>query len=204
MVHPHAELRHAGDAKGYGLFAKHLIPCGTITYVKDELELVIEPGHPLLSVPHYADMIELYSYIDASGNRIISWDLAKYTNHSCDANTLSTGWGFEIAVRDIHPGEEIVDDYGMFNITEELCCACGSPRCRGTVGPADMDTFGPIWDQQLQPPLAGMFSVSQPLLKWLDKGCLRELKRFIETGRGYRSVSALKHCPARQLTIAKS
>ena len=32
------------------------------------------------------------------------FDHGKYENHACDPNTLTTGFGFDIAVRDIQPG----------------------------------------------------------------------------------------------------
>ena len=36
-------------------------------------------------------------------------------NHDDQANTLTTGYGFEVAVRDVDEGEELTDDYRIFS-----------------------------------------------------------------------------------------
>ncbi|MEX0823486.1 MAG: SET domain-containing protein-lysine N-methyltransferase, partial [Balneolaceae bacterium] len=98
MIHPHTELRFVNQKKGRGVFATRFILKGTITYVKDELEIEIPPDDPRLADPAYRDIIETYSYIDRDGTMVISWDHAKYVNHCCQCNTMSTGYGFEIAI----------------------------------------------------------------------------------------------------------
>lgn len=196
MLHPDAELRHAGDDKGYGLFAKHPIPAGTLTYVKDALELIIEPDDRRLQSRLQRMLIERYTYREASGSRVLSWDLAKYMNHACSPNTMSTGWGFEIALRDIASGDEITDEYGLFNIERDMPCACGSPHCRRLIRPHDLDRYGNHWDRQLQEPLRQILEVGQPLMPYLDRRVQRQLKRYLRTGSGYRSVHKLAYRPA--------
>lgn len=53
MVHPATELRFINNLKGRGVFAIKPIPKGTLTYVMDELEVVIERGDERLSDPRY-------------------------------------------------------------------------------------------------------------------------------------------------------
>ena len=60
-----------------GVLAIENIPEGTIAYVKDSLELVVSPTDYLLHCEEVKEAIEKYSYIDQSGNRVISWDFAK-------------------------------------------------------------------------------------------------------------------------------
>ena len=117
MIHPHTLLKHVSPDMGYGVFASEFIPAGTITYVKDELEIDIESSHDLLQHPDYGPLIDKFAYREPGGRYIIGWDLSKYVNHSCNANTISTGYGFEIALRDIQQGEQLTDDYGLFNIS---------------------------------------------------------------------------------------
>ena len=107
MIHPNTELRHIDDIVGYGVFASKDIPEGTIVYVKDSLELVISPTDYLMHSKEVKDVIDKYSYLDQNGDRIVSWDFAKYVNHCCNCNTISTGYGFEIAIRDTKRGEQI-------------------------------------------------------------------------------------------------
>ena len=116
MLHPDTQLGVVSAEIGYGVFATALIPKGTIVYIKDPLEIEIGDDDPRLRDPEMLRIIERYSYIEPGGTRVLSWDLAKYMNHSCDPNSISTGYGFEIAARDIQKGEQITDEYGLLNI----------------------------------------------------------------------------------------
>ena len=58
MIHPHTELRFISPEVGYGVFATALIPEGTITYVKDSLELEVSPTDYLLHSPEMKETIE--------------------------------------------------------------------------------------------------------------------------------------------------
>ena len=129
MIHPKTELKFINEHVGYGVFATEDIPEGTIVYVKDSLELVVSPTDYLLHSEEVQQVIEKYSYIDPHGNRVISWDFAKYVNHCCNCNTISTGYGFEIAIRDILKGKQITDEYGIFKLTTEMEVSCGMDNC---------------------------------------------------------------------------
>ncbi len=197
MIHPHTRIQYIDDHKGYGVFATAFIPRGTVTYVKDSLELEVSPKDYAL---HSADMqaaIEKYSYIDERGYRIVSWDFAKYVNHCCDCNTMSTGYGFEIAIRDIQPGEEITDEYGIFNLEQGMEVACSSPLCRRRVAPEDFDHYFTEWDIKLKQALPGFWQVGQPLKTLLSEEVLQQLEAFRQNPGEYRSVYLLKAEKAR-------
>ena len=150
MIHPSTELRHIDAQLGYGVFATTRLPRGTITYVWDPLEVEIRPDDPRLEEAALRDQIERYSYIDSRGTRIVSWDHAKYVNHCCQCNTMSTAYGFEIAVRDIEAGEQITDEYGMFNLPEPMKLVCSGGPCRGQVCGGDLVRLSDDWDRKIQ------------------------------------------------------
>ena len=41
MLHPHTELKFVSPEIGYGIFVTALIPKGTITWVRDELDRIV-------------------------------------------------------------------------------------------------------------------------------------------------------------------
>lgn len=193
MIHPNTELRFIGDEVGYGVFATAFIPEGTIVYVKDSLELVISPTEYLMHDQPMRDVIEKYSYIDEKGNRIISWDFAKYVNHCCNSNTISTGYGFEMAIRDIEKGEQITDEYGIFNLEQEMTLVCGSKNCRKVISPNDFDTYYKTWDQKIKASIPQLFEVDQPLMPFIDQNTRSEIDEFFAAPEKYKSVYALKY-----------
>jgi hypothetical protein len=131
--------------------------------------------------------------------RIVSWDLAKYVNHCCDCNTMSTGYGFEIALRDIHPGEEITVEYGLFNIPEPMPLYCGCTHCRGLLTAADIDRYHATWDRAVQEALSRLESVSQPLWSLVPPEIAEAVRSYLHTRRDYRSVLTLKATPGPQI-----
>lgn len=188
MIHPDLEIKWVNDQVGYGLFAKRLIPKGTITYIKDDLEIILRPGDSRLRNKLYRNIIEKYSYIDQNGNYILSWDLAKYVNHSCNPNSLTTGYDFEIAIRDIESGEQLTDDYGLFNMNETLECHCGQPNCRGKINKKDFSKMITQWDTKIQEALEYFKQVQQPLLPLMDKKTAEKLEKYFLHHETYQSV----------------
>ncbi len=193
MIHPDTELRYISDAVGYGVFAKKFIPEGTIVYVKDSLELEVSPEAYAQHTEEMQKAIEKYSYIDERGYRIVSWDFAKYVNHCCHCNTMSTGYGFEIAIRDIQAGEEITDEYGIFNIEEEIHLVCSKSNCRQVIAAGDFEQYYSVWDEQIQQSLGKLLYVEQPLFSLIDEGNRRELEACFASPARYRSVYYLKY-----------
>lgn len=192
MIHPDSELRLVSPEVGYGVFATKFIPKGTIVYIKDQMELIFTPGDPRLSDAVYKDIIEKYSYMEPNGNMVLSWDIAKYVNHCCNCNIISTGYGFEIAIRDIQAGEEITDEYGLFNSGWEMELVCSKGNCRKKLQPSDLENHYEEWDEKIKSSMKEFNDVSQPLLKFMDMKTYNQLKKYLDKGENYISVLHLK------------
>lgn len=192
MIHPDTELKFINEQVGYGVFATATIAEGTIVYVKDSLELSISPTDYLMHSKEMQEVIEKYSYIDEKGNRIVSWDFAKYVNHCCNCNTISTGYGFEIAIRDISKGEQITDEYGIFNLEKSMTLVCGEENCRKEIKPADFDTYYQEWDEKIKKSIRKLFEVPQPLMPFIDEKTRGELDELSRCPEQYKSVYNLK------------
>jgi hypothetical protein len=111
----------------------------------------------------YEAMLHKYTFVNARGEYILCWDLARYVNHSCNPACLSAGYNFEIAVRDIHPGEELTDDYATLNMEGSFPCHCGAPQCRGTVREGDIFTHAERWDTVVGEAFPLIRTIPQPL-----------------------------------------
>lgn len=193
VIHPSTEHKFINDNIGFGVFATAYIPAGTIIYTKDALEILIEADSALLDIPAYRHIIEKYSYTEPNGVRVLSWDLGKYVNHSCDNNCLSTGYGFEIAIRDIHPGDQITDEYGVFNLERDFHCNCGSDQCRRLVGSGDFERYHKHWDNILKIVLRKVHEIPQPLFPYVDPAVLADLEVYLTTRKNYKSIYLLKY-----------
>jgi hypothetical protein len=166
MLHPHTELRFVSEEIGYGIFATHDIPKGTITWVKDQLDRVFKPSDlEKMSEANVENLLK-YTYRDKNGDYFFCWDLTRYVNHSYEPNSMLTALGFEIAIKDIKKGNEITNDYGTFNIIEPFKCANG-PHQRETVKPDDLTRFYGEWDELVNEAMMFQNIVTQPLDKFL-------------------------------------
>jgi hypothetical protein len=193
MIHPHTNIQFINDQIGFGVFATSLIPRGTIVYAKDLYEIEVDPEEYQHLHPNLQQSIEKYSYIDEQGKRIVSWDTAKYVNHCCHSNTISTGYGFEIARKDILPGEEITDDYGLFNLEYKMELNCTREGCRGMVEAEDLDRFYPDWDQEIRELLTFINRVDQPLWPILSQYTVGQLQLYLNGDKAsYVSVHKLR------------
>ena len=195
MVHPDTELRFVSPEMGWGVFATRLIPRGTLTWVLDVLDQRFTPTEVAAMPPYARANIEKYTYVDSRGDHILCWDHARFFNHSCEANCLSVGYEFEVAVRDILAGEELTDDYGTLNPTEPFPCACGAPRCRMQVLPDDHLRLGVEWNRLAREAFFMIRTVRQPLWPLLsereaveaaldDPSLLRPIQRHFSLRRG--------------------
>lgn len=193
MIHPHTELRFVNSEIGNGVFATDFIPKGTILYVKDDLEIEVSKYKFKRMGKLYRDIVDKYSYTDERGVKILSWDNAKYINHKCECNSMSTAYGFEIAICDIAKDEEITDEYGMFNITETLEINCGCTNCRKMLLPSDLDNHYKAWDILVKEAIEHIYHVGQPLWDILDSATKTEVTEFLSSQVEYRSVINLKH-----------
>jgi SET domain-containing protein len=176
MLHPHTELRHVSEEIGYGVFTTKFIPKGTITWVRDELDQSFAPHEILTFRKEYQDLLEKYTFIDHTGQAVLCWDLARYMNHSCDANCLGAGYEFEIAIRDIQAGEELTDDYGTLNLRDLFPCFCRHAHCRKTIRPDDLSRLWEEWDAKLRSAFPLIGRINQPLIQFVrDRAEIEEV-----------------------------
>ncbi len=179
MMHPDTEIRFICEEIGYGVVAKKIIPKGTITWVQDELDQIYTPKQVGKMEKSSQQMIDKYTFRNNKGNFVLCWDLAKYVNHSFKSNCLSTAYDFEIAVRDILPGEELTDDYGYLNITEAFE-AKDEGAVRTTVYPDDLLHFHKGWDAMLEVAFAHFDNVEQPLKDLISAEIQNKIKSILE------------------------
>jgi hypothetical protein len=127
------------------------------------------------------------------GYYVLSWDIGKYVNHCCNPNCLATGYGFEIAIRDIAAGEELTDEYGLFNMQEDIEFVCHHPDCRCRLKSDDIDLYSSQWDEIIKQALQHLQQVPQPLFSYLDAEIVTAVTDYLTTGNNYCSVATLKH-----------
>lgn len=130
MLHPATKLRSLGDSLGTAVVASQDIPKGTIVWVQDPLDRVLDTETVASFPPLLLAAAKNHGYFDREGRIVLCWDHARYVNHSCEPNCLSPGLGFELAVRDIARGEALTNDYLSLNLHCDFSCACGFPSCR--------------------------------------------------------------------------
>ncbi len=141
-----------------GRFRKALSPGWAIRWIRSSRTIVSAQCQPLLR-----GHVFKYSYLNGRNERVLCWDHGRFVNHCCAASCLSPGFDFEIATRDILPGDEITDDYGTLNLEEPFACLCGSPRCRGSVCPDDPLRHAEEWDALTASAFPRIAKVEQPL-----------------------------------------
>lgn len=163
MIHPHTELRFISDDIGYGVVATQFIPKGTITWAYDKFDRSFALDQVEQMDKVYQDIINKYSYRDNKGNYVLCWDNSRFVNHSFHSNCISTAYNFELAVRDIYPGEELTDDYGYLNCLEPFECLPEKNTVRTHVMPDDLLHFYKEWDDKLISAFHYFNKVNQPL-----------------------------------------
>jgi len=162
MIHPDCELKWISNEIGYGIVATKFIPKGTITWVQDKLDREFSPLEVYNMEGVYKDVLGKYTFRNNKGNYVLCWDNARYTNHSFNSNCLTTAYDFEIAIRDILPGEELTDDYGYLNLPAPMRAKPEGTR-RKVVHPDDIVKYYKIWDKKLIASFGDILNVEQPL-----------------------------------------
>lgn len=178
MIHPDTELRFISPEVGYGVVAKKFIPKGTITWALDELDREFTPKQFHEMDETYKELIEFYSFRNNLGNYVLCWDNARFVNHSFNSNCLTTAYDFEIAIRDIHPGEQLTDDYGYLNISEPFRGIDEGTK-RKVVYPDDLLRYAPVWDKKLISGLQHFNEVNQPLKKFLKSSVVQKIEKIV-------------------------
>ena len=192
MIHPHTKVLECGPEIGVGVFATAFIPRGTIVVVRDRFDICLTPEEfSCLPEPARSTM-ETHLYHDKCGNLILSWDHARYMNHSCHANTMMTDYNLEIAVRDIAAGEELTTEYGLLNIQDPYPLACGCEHCRGHLRLDDIDVHAGAWDALIEASLRRIPDLDQPLLNLLEADWRARLDAFTAGRAPYSSIRNLK------------
>lgn len=202
MIHPDTDLRYISPEIGWGVVATKLIPKGTITWVFDPLDQVFTPDDIRLLHRVYRDKLQTYCYRDNEGNFVLCWDNARFVNHSFNSSCMSTPYNFEIAVRDIHRGEELTDDYGYLNLTEPFDAAPEPGSSRSRVMPDDLLSFHDRWDTQLRDAFRLLSKVQQPMIGMLEK---KHLQKVADITSGKAELDSIINCyyPGRDNVFAE-
>jgi hypothetical protein len=163
MMHPHLELRYIGPTIGYGLFATKAIAAGTVTWVQDPLDGVFAKDFPNTLEPEVRKQFDRYAYRNQDGAHVLCWDKAKYINHNCNPNTLSSGFHVDITLQDIKQDQELTTDYAQLNLEESFACDCQAPQCRKEVSSHQAAQLVTQWDHKLTQALLHTLQVDQLL-----------------------------------------
>lgn len=194
MMHPDTRLKWISEEKGFGVVATKLIPKGTITWVQDEMDMVFQPDEPLNFKALTRELFEKFSFRNNLGEHIVCWDIAKYINHSFKSNCLSTAYNFEMAIRDIQPGEELTDDYGYLNLSEPF-----TPQDEGTerkvVHPDDILKCYKEWDKSLEALFPVIEELDQPLIDLLSDEVRQEISEVAAGEKRMLSTKMLYYIP---------
>ena len=190
MIHPHTELRFINKEIGYGVVATSFIPAGTITWVLDKLDREFTPAEVSGMEDFYKNILDVYAYRNNAGNYILCWDNGRFVNHSFNSNCFTTPYDFEIAIRDIEPGEQLTDDYGYLNLSEPF-----EPFPEGTrrtiVYPDDLPRYAKEWDKQLVKPFKRIPTLEQPLQELISDGLWAKIKNI---SAGKEQLESLLTC----------
>lgn len=190
MIHPHTELKFINNEIGFGVVAKELIPKGTITWILDELDKEFTPEEIEQLSDMHQYILDIYTFRNDKGNYVLCWDNARYVNHSFKSNCLTTAYDFEIAIRDIHPGEQITDDYGYLNIPRPFRAADEGTK-RKTVYPDDLVRYHKTWDKQLIEAFRFIPIVKQPLKMLIPDDLWHKIEKI---SLGKREMASIINC----------
>ncbi|MBT8255341.1 MAG: SET domain-containing protein [Bacteroidia bacterium] len=189
MIHPKTKLKHISHEIGYGVVATEFIPAGTITWVLDRLDQEFSPDEFLSMESVYQDILDTYSFRNNKGNLILCWDNGRFVNHSFKSNCLSTVYDFEIAIRDIHPGEQLTDDYGYLNISEPFKGIDEGTK-RKIVYPDDLLKYYKVWDKQIENVFGEIIKLDQPLRPLISDELWEKVNRII---KGEEEIDSIIH-----------
>jgi hypothetical protein len=187
MIHPATELKFISRDIGYGVVATELIPAGTITWALDKLDREFSPLEFAQMDPIYQNILDTYTYRNNKGNMILCWDHGRYVNHSFNSNCLTTAYDFEIAVRDIKPGEQLTDDYGYLNITAPFRGIDENTR-RKIVYPDDLLKYYKVWDNKIKKVFYKIPKLPQPLRPLLPEETWDQVIKVVEGEQEIASI----------------
>ena len=178
MIHPKTELKLISREIGYGVVALELIPAGTITWVLDKLDREFSVLEFQSMEPIYQNILDTYTYRNNKGNFVLCWDNGRFVNHSFNSNCLTTAYDFEIAIRDIQPGEQLTDDYGYLNIPYPFRGVDEGTR-RKVVYPDDLVKYYKVWDKKIQKVFTKIPTLDQPLRELIPKPLWQKIQSIV-------------------------
>jgi hypothetical protein len=187
MIHPKTELKFISDEVGYGVVATAFIPAGTITWVLDKFDREFSPADVKKLEPIYQNILDTYSYRNNKGNFVLCWDIGRFVNHSFNSNCLTTAYDFEIAIRDIQPGEQLTDDYGYLNISEPFK-AIDEGTKRKTVYPDDLVKYYKVWDKKIEKVFGKITDHEQPLKELINTKLWHKIETIIKDKQPIDSI----------------
>ena len=134
-INPIEEFAVVGQSKihGLGLFAKKLIPKGTVWWHAREEDVMIITKEQFLMLDSsvksplmedYMTTLLIYSYYERDLDSLVfCLDNSRYVNHSINPNSgppEDESAFCSVAQRDIQSGEEITEDYSKYTICNWL------------------------------------------------------------------------------------
>ncbi len=200
MIHPHTYVRHDSSGRGYGVFASKALPMGTLICVPDPFDQNVTLESVMAAPLILREKFLTYAYRSVEGHLVLGWDESRYMNHCCQANSLMTAFGFEIAIRDIDEGAEVTTDYGLLNIIEGYAVSCDAQECRHSLvpvpqwAPAALQQQVAEWDRRILPALRVAAHVEDPLSALLTADQQAMLRDFRACESNYLSVSRILLC----------
>lgn len=187
MIHPKTELKFISNEVGYGVVATEMIPAGTITWVLDKLDREFSIEEFRKMEPLYQQILDTYTFRNNKGNLILCWDNGRYVNHSFNSNCLTTAYDFEIAIRDIQPGEQLTDDYGYLNISQPFRGIDEGTR-RKVVYPDDLLRYYSVWDKKISKVFKKIIELKQPLQSLIPEKTRQNIEQVINGEQEMKSI----------------
>lgn len=143
-------IKRRSSIHGYGIYARKDIPKGArvIEYVGERVthrESEKRADRDIFASQADAEHGAVYIFVlnkryDIDGN--VSYNTAKYINHSCDPNCeteIIRGKIWIIALRDIPKGEELSYNYGYdLDDWEKHPCLCQTDKCMGYIASEEL------------------------------------------------------------------
>lgn len=171
MIHPDTRLVGVNPQVGFGVIATRKILSGTVVWVRDPLDLCLDSSAFARLPVLIQQQFTRHAYLDSDGHWLMTWDIARFVNHHCDYNCVVTPWGMEIACRDITEGEELSNDYALFQLdaNEEFRCHCDASDCRQHIHSQDVAQHQQRHELQLTEALSQLTLINQPLWSLLEK-----------------------------------
>lgn len=190
MIHPKTELKFISREIGYGVIATEFIPAGTITWVLDKLDRAFELEEVKKLDALYQGILDTYCFRNNKGQMVLCWDNARFVNHSFNSNCITTAYDYEIAIRDIQPGEQLTDDYGYLNISEPFRGVDEGTK-RKTVYPDDLLRYHEVWDKKLIAAFKHLPECEQPLRSLISDDVW---EKSMNIARGRQEMDSILTC----------